>query len=47
MDLSYRDRVSEALSQLSWPRIERMLTERDLCTMYRLINDANAPEGVR
>ena len=47
MDLSYRDRVSEALSQLSWPRIERMITERDLCAMYRLINDANVPEGVR
>ena len=47
MNLSYRDSVSEALSQLGWPRIEEMITERDVCAMYKLINDANAPVSIR
>ena len=40
-DLGYREHISGALCELGW-RSKDMVTERDLCTMYRLIHDESA-----
>ena len=45
--LRYRDHVSGTLSDLGWRGIGEMVSERDLCTMYKLVHDENAPELLR
>ena len=47
MNLTNRDRVSAALTELGWPRIEQLITEHDVHVMYKLIHDERAPETIR
>ena len=45
--LGYRERVFSTLRELGWRRMQDMVTERDLCTMYRLTHDENGAELLR
>ena len=45
--VGYREHISGTLRELGWSDIGGMLNERDLMTMYRLVNDVNAPELLR
>ena len=47
MDLAYRDRVSAALNELGWPKIESFVADHDVQIIYKLLNDANAPVSIR
>ena len=45
--LGYREHVTDTLRELGWSRIEAMLTEHDVCIMYRLLSGEAAPEVIR
>ena len=45
--LGCREHISGALNELEWQPIQAMITERDVCTMYRLVHDKNAAELLR
>ena len=40
------DHISPALKTLGWLKIDELLTERDLLTLFRLQNSPNAPDGL-
>ena len=40
-------RVTPHLTELEWPRVDRLVTERDLVMMHRLLNSAHAPACLR
>ena len=41
------DRITPALSELGWCRVEDMITERDLTIIRDLLSDTRAPELLR
>ena len=41
------ERVTPHLTELEWPRVDRLVTERDLVMMHRLLNSAHAPACLR
>ena len=39
--------ITPHLAELNWPRVERLVTERDLAMTYRLLNSTHAPSHLR
>ena len=47
MGLGRRDRVTASLRQLGWLKVGELICERDLHTMFKLMNSIFAPELIR
>ena len=41
------ERVTPHLTELEWPRVDRLVTERDPVMMHRLLNSVHAPACLR
>ena len=41
------EHITPHLTELEWPRVDRLVTERDLVMMYRLLNSPHAPAHLR